>query len=368
MYITLRPGFEIERGYLIGLAIFAFTVVAYTAYGGFWAVTWTDVLEGLVMLIGVVVMAVLAVGAVPELDGKTGLAAATEHLRRQDPALVTAPGPGNFLSLGLAFSFFLQWSIIGAGQPGGLVRLMAFKDSASLRRALLLICGYYLLTYLSLVIIFVCARAIFPTQYLKDIGSEGVPDSIMPAMIRRVAPSPFVAGLLLAAPYAAIMSTVAAFLLLISSGLVRDLFQRVILPGASGRLMRVMSIAVTAAVGVGVTVAALKPPDYLQYVIVLSTGGLGCAFLVPMAMAIYWRRATKEGVLAAMIGGFATLAGLYLVGWTNLMNQVRPDKMSPYILLGLDPLVWGLAASLVLGFGVSLITRVDDVQAKKYFT
>src|SRR5262245_36057861 len=82
-------GAVIEQGYLVGLLVFALTVIAYTTYGGFWAVTWTDVLEGLVMLIGVVVMAVLAVRAVPSIDGLHGLEAATEHLRRQDPRVVT---------------------------------------------------------------------------------------------------------------------------------------------------------------------------------------------------------------------------------------------------------------------------------------
>src|SRR5262249_3385732 len=55
------PGLEkpIDQGYLLGLLVFAFTVIAYTTYGGFWAVTWTDVLEGLVMLVGVIILAVL---------------------------------------------------------------------------------------------------------------------------------------------------------------------------------------------------------------------------------------------------------------------------------------------------------------------
>lgn len=367
MDIPLPFGLSVDRGYLIGLVIFAGTVVAYTTYGGFWAVTWTDVLEGLVMLVGVIMLAILAVRAVPGIGDKTGLEAATEHLRRQDPALVTLPGPKDFLPLGLAFSFFLQWSIIGAGQPGGMVRLMAFKDSASVRRATLMVCGYYVLTYIGLVIIFVCARAIYPTQYLHDIGTEGKPDSIMPAMIRTVSPRPFVAGMLLAAPYAAIMSTVAAFLLLISSGLTRDIYQRLINPNASHWTMRILSIASTAFVGLAVTIAALHPPPFLQYIIVLSTAGLGCAFLIPMALTIYWRRATRQGVLAAMVGGFLTLVALYAVGWLNLVPQPRRDPLAPYVLLGLDPLVWGLLVSAVLGVGVSLATRPDETQLKKYF-
>jgi Na+/proline symporter len=413
----------VELGYLLGLFLFALTVVAYTTYGGFWAVTWTDVLEGLVMLAGVILMAILAMRAVPEAkvertdpaSGQVvevqlhGLEAATEHLRQQNPALVYGPGPKDYLPLGMAFSFFLMWSLIGAGQPSGMVRLMSFKDSASLRRALLLVSGYYLLTYLSLLIIFVCARAIYPTQYLREVGSEGVPDSIMPAMALHLTRDyPEVGGLLLAAPYAAIMSTVAAFLLMISSSLVRDLYQRVINPNVSSRTIKVASYLVTGLVGLGVVIRALDPPGYLQYIIVFTGTGQGCTFLVPMAMSLYWRRATRAGVLAGMLGGFLTVFALYVAGWIDSSNQKvvkayeqqkqaaaaqgqpepeppaavsvqksmrwipgwgqeRPDAFAPLYLGGVDTLVWGFLASLVLGVGVSLATRPDEELVRRYF-
>jgi sodium/pantothenate symporter len=420
-------GMTIEKGYLIGLIIFAMTVVAYTTYGGFWAVTWTDVLEGMVMLIGVVVMAVLAVRAVepivverapPSQAGSTGpaavvkeelhgLAAATETLRQNDARLVYGPGPASYLPLGLAFSFFLMWSLMGAGNPSGMVRLMSFKDSASLRRALLLICFYYLLTYLCLLIIFVCARAIYPTEYLREAGSEalGEPDSIMPAMTRRIA-HPLVAGLLLAAPYAALMSTVAAFLLMISSSLVRDIYQRTINPKVSDRTIKISSYVITGLVGVLVMIGALNPPGFLQYIIVFTGSGLGCAFLVPMALTLFWRRATKAGILAGVLGGFFTVVALYVLGWTDsrsrqhieayeraprVANQPTPaapeiahwlqdnlnwipgwgerrhDPFLPLFVGGMDTLVWGLLASLILGIGVSLATRPDPALVAKYF-
>lgn len=488
-------GLRVDKGYLIGLVIFALTVVGYTTYGGYWAVTWTDVLEGLVMLAGVVLMAVLAVKAVPAVEAAGpgedraalavplaqgdaprqregpagrlthaqgverprragsqpaepmeqprklhGLAAATHRLWEQDPRLIHGPGPGHFLPLGLAFSFFLMWSLMAAGQPSGMVRLMSFKDSASLRRALLLVCGYYVMTYLSLIIIFVCARAIFPSEYLREIGTEGEPDSIMPAMARHVTGGlklgrwhigPFCAGLLLAAPYAAIMSTVAAFLLLISSSLVRDIYQRTINPHVSQKTIRRCSYLVTGLVGVVVMIGALNPPQFLQYVIVFTGSGQGCSFLIPMVLALYWRRATRAGVLAAMLGGGLTVFALYALGWIDTARQTaagqngtavaaaenpgpldraeaaegpparaalragaqvesqsadgqtreqpsalrrffnwgvrRPDSFAPLYVGGVDPLVWGLAVSLLLGVGVSLATRPDQALVARYF-
>lgn len=379
---------RIDQGYFLGLLLFAFTVVAYTTYGGFWAVTWTDVFEGIVMLIGVILLAVLAVRAVPlhEATGTTGLPAASAHLMDQDPALVYGPGPKNYMPFGMAVSFFLMWSVTSPGQSGGMVRLMSFKDSASLRRAMVLVAFYYVVVYLALVIIFICARAIFPTEYLRDMGSEGEPDSIMPAMARKVAPSPFVAGLLLAAPYAAIMSTVAAFLLLISSGLVRDLYQRTLSPNASQRSIKIGSYIVTALVGLIVMIGAMNPPSFLQYIIVFTGMGQGCSFLFPMLFTLYWRGTTKQGALAGMLGGFFAVVGLYALGWLDFRTRSTPehwaqrvfgglpgwgeersDAFAPLSLGHLEPVAWGLLASIVLTIVVSKLTRIDATQQAKYF-
>ena len=285
---------------------------------------------------------------------------------------------------------------------------MSFKDAPSLRRALLLVCGYYMLTYLALLVIFVCARAIYPTEYLRELGSEGEPDRIMPEMTRTVA-HPLVAGLLLAAPYAAIMSTVAAFLLMISSSLVRDLYQRTINPEVSPRVIKAASYLVTGLVGVVVMVGALNPPGFLQYIIVFTGTGQGCSFLAPMFLALYWRRATRQGMLAGMLGGFAVVFALYALGWTDgwchaaladyekakdaavsqnepmpdrpalarALNDAlgwfpgwgekRPDRFAPLYAGGCDPLVWGLLTSFVLSVAVSLATRPDAVLVQKYF-
>jgi Na+/pantothenate symporter len=103
-------------------------------------------------------------------NGLKGLAAATERLRQFQPPggqvgdLISAQVPYAFLLLGMAFSFFIMWPFFSAGQPSGMVRLMAFEDAPSLKRALVLVAFYYTLTYFSLMVIFICARAMFPTQ------------------------------------------------------------------------------------------------------------------------------------------------------------------------------------------------------------
>jgi SSS family solute:Na+ symporter/sodium/pantothenate symporter len=367
--------------YALGILIFALTVVAYTTYGGFWAVTWTDVLQGLVIVAGAMLLMVLALVKVG------GLSHATSRLREIDEGLLTGPGPGNFVPLGLSVSFFFLWTIGAMGQPVGMVRLMACRDTPTLRVSLFMIGFYYALIYLPLVITFVCARALFPTQYLEQ------PDAIMPSMALAVtADWPLLGGLILAAPYAAAMSAVAGFLLLMSSSLVRDIYQRNIKPDVSARAVRWISYGTTAVVGVIVTLAALRPPRFLQYIIIFSGSGMGCTFLAATALGLYWRRATRAGALAALVGGFTTVLILYVLGWLGVGKPTQADTLStflpclaagsswealslaagarsvarigpateafaPVYLFNLDPLIYGLLVSFGLGIGVSLLSR-----------
>ncbi len=347
--------------YVIGILIFAATVIAYTTYGGFWAVTWTDVLQGIVIVLGAMLLMVLALIKVG------GLSHATESLRAQNPELVTGPGPNGYVSVGLAVSYFFLWTIGSMGQPVGMVRLMACRDSPTLRRSLFMIGIYYALIYMPLVITFVCARALYPTEY------TGQSDKIMPVMALAVTEDwPLLGGLILAAPYAAAMSAVAGFLLLMSSSLVRDIYQRNINPHVTPRVVKRISYGTTAVVGVLVTLGALWPPRYLQQLIIFTGAGMACTFLAPVVLGLYWRRATRAGALAALFSGFSTIVLLWLLGTLGAGKEektgVLGERFAPLVLFGLDPVLHGLAVSFVVGIVVSLLTRpLPDKLVDRYF-
>jgi sodium/pantothenate symporter len=336
--------------YVLGMFIFALTVVAYTTYGGFWAVTWSDVLQGVMILAGALLLMFLALGKLG------GLAEATNKLRTIDPKLLTGPGPDDYLAPGLAVSFFCMWTLSAMGQPVGMVRLMACRDTPTLRRSLFLIGLYYLLIYLPLVFTFICARAIYPTEYLKQS------DRIMPVMTQTVtADWPLLGGLILAAPYAAAMSAVAGFLLLMSSSIVRDIYQRNFNPDISARDVKKVSYLTTAAVGIVVTIASLWPPRFLQYLVLFTTAGMACTFLAPTVLCLYWRRATRAGALAALIGGFMTLSTLWGLGMMGIGKEGKTgpagERFAPVYILDLDPVIYGLLVSFALGIAVSLFTQ-----------
>ena len=480
----------VDAGYLICLLIFGVAVIIYTTYGGFHAVVWTDVMQGIVMVVGVLIMLPLALMLVgkdaPEGTGALQYATeqmidmvppekgtATIHRANQEetrvvirqgdwltvpaeplrlfrvtkekmiaagsssvtevPVLeimtpgdikrvlenkdtsirsdlridpeslemiaymyggeedrngngkldkgedrnkngkldhpqkglyVTGPGPdpnqmNGFLPLSLAFSFFFMWAISGSGQPSSMVRLMAFKDAMTLRRSIFTVAIYYSMIYFPLVIIFCCARILLP-------GMENEPDRIMPAMAVFLTENiglGWLAGLLVAAPFAAVMSTVDSFLLMISSSLVRDIYQRNIDPKVKEKTIKILSYVFTLIVGVGAMLGAVNPPQFLQDIIVYTGSGLAAAFLGPMVFALYWPRSNAGGSIAGMLAGFAAHLSMYCGG--ILAND---SFFQPYRLFNFDPIIIGLVTSFTVTYVATLLTEPppEDL-VRKYF-
>ena len=246
------------------------------------------------------------------------------------------------------------------GQPSTLVRLMAFRDSRTLRYSIIYLTIYNALIYIPLIFIFVAARSILP-----NLASS---DDVMPSLVIKLA-NPYVAGLILAAPYGAVLSTVSGWLLIVASGLVHDLYQRFLRPTASEREIARASYAATVGIGVLAAAIATHPPQYLQLIIVFSGTGMASAFLMPTLLGSFWRRSTATGAIAAMATGTAITLSLYLLGslgpdrlhlgWLFGPNPPIGARSSfrPYYLLGFDPCIWGLSSSLAAGVVGSLLSR-----------
>jgi Na+/proline symporter len=274
----------------------------------------------------------------------------------------SAPGPSpteenGFLPFGLAVSFFVFWALSGTGQPGNMVRLMAFDNTATLKKAIASLSVYFSLIYFPLVVIFCCARILAP-------GLDQTPDRIMPVMAFTLTDNaglPWLAGLIIAAPFAAAMSTVDSFMLMISSSVVRDVYQREINPGAGERTIRAFSYACTVLVGILATLGAVNPPQFLQYVIVFNGGALSSAFLAPVGLGLYWPRFTKQGAIASMLGGFGTYGALYLAGF------LQYGGTAPVRLFGFDPLILGFLVSLLAALAFTYGSPPPDARLVQRF-
>ena len=264
-----------------------------------------------------------------------------------------------FLPLSLAISFFFMWAISGAGQPSSMVRLMAFKNSMTLRRSIFTVAIYYSLIYFPLVIIFCCARVILPGMDLES-------DRIMPQMAVTLTTQigqGWLAGLLVAAPFAAVMSTVDSFLLMISSALVRDIYQRNINPRVQEKTIKRLSYLFTMLVGAGAMFGAVNPPQFLQDIIVYTGSGLAACFLGPMVFALYWPRANSTGCITGMLAGFLAHLSMYVGGMF-----ANGSFYAPYRLFNFNPIIVGLVVSFAAAYFATLASAPppDDL-VKKYF-
>jgi SSS family solute:Na+ symporter/sodium/pantothenate symporter len=228
---------------------------------------------------------------------------------------------------------------------------MAAKETGTIRRSIYVLASYNTFIYLPLIVICICGRALIPELPAQNS------DEIIPRLAMRTTEpiwgGSLIAGLILAAPFGAVMATVSSYLVVIASGLVRDIYQRFIDPDVNAATMRRLSYFVMVAVGLIAVAANLRPVAYLQAIVVFSGSCGAAAFLVPALMAAYWRRATASGALAAMLGGTAAILLLYSVGWVG-------GGFRPYLLLGIEPLIWGVLTSLVAGVIVSLVTTAPD--------
>ena len=363
---------NLDIPYWIGLGVFTVTVVGYTLLGGFLAAVWTDLFQSVMMAIGVVLLLVLAVNATGGMEPATVAA-----MKATGPEYAFGPGydPRHvgrlFLPVTLAISFFCNWVFSGVGSPAGMVRIMACKDTETIRRSIYLLSFYNGLIYIPLVVICVCGRALIP-----DLPA-GKEDEIIPRLaITLTSGFPigsFWGGMILAAPFGAVMATVSSYLVVIASGLVRDVYQRFINPEANEYMLSRLSWAVMIIVGLIAVGFNIRPVAFLQVLVVFSGTGAAATFCVPVMMLAYWRRSTKWGVLAAMLAGGLTQVGLYAIGIFELapdmatQNIGAASKFRPYFLLGFDPLMWSLPMSLICGVVVSLLTRPPELRLVHHF-
>lgn len=285
--------------YSQGLMIFTMTVGIYTTIGGFRAVVMTDTIQGLMMLIGTIALVVGVVHA------GGGVGEMITELHRIDPGLVSPYGPNNYLSHSMMGSFWVLVCFGVIGLPHAALRCITYKDSQSMHRAIVI--GTIMATLI-----------MFGLHFSGALGRVLVPnletgDQIMPTLMMEVLP-PTLAGIFLAGPMAAMMSTIDSQLIQASATLLKDLYINYINPNimqdkeqAQKKLPR-LSLWVTGIFSVLVYIAAMNPPDMLIWLNMLAFGGMEAVFLWPLVLGLYWKRASATGALASMFIGLSSYA------------------------------------------------------------
>lgn len=328
--------------YIYGLILFGAVVIVYTSFGGFKAVVTTDTIQGIIMVIGGFIIMITIIKAGGGVDG------IVSKLNVVNPTW-SSPDQGGLTPKPFVMSFWVLVGLGVLGLPQTAVRGMGFKDTKSMHNAM--IYGTIVVGFLMLIMHLsgVFAPAVLDASEIPTKDGVMNTDYVIPQLVLKYM-NPVVAGLFIAAPLSAVMSTVSSLLILASAAIVKDIYLNYFpgakkmqaameMPKAAGsaetrkleqrfehKLGR-MSVFATLIIGTIVFVFTIKPPSLIVWINLFAFGGLECAFLCPIIFGLYWKRANATGCIASMICGvgtfiFMTVNGMTVGGTTPVVLSI----------------------------------------------
>ncbi len=315
------------QGVWIGLGI----VLFYTTVGGFKAVAYSDFVQGVLMLACLVVLPIVGVRAAG------GFGEMFSALEAADPALLRPMGDFGLGAAGIASAFgFVAIGFAFLSSPQLLTRFMAARDQKQIVDgglwAVICVIGFDV----GAVFAGMAGRTLFPG--LAD------PETVLPQMSTALFPA-FFTGIFLVVVLAAIMSTVDSLLILASSAVVRDIVQKALGSEWSERKLSLVGKAVTVLMGLVGLAVALGEVRAIFYFVLFAWSGIACAFTPVVLCSLFWKRTTKAGAVAGMIGGFV-ITVLWVVAFKERFYDLY--EMIP-----------GFAAGFATTIVVSLMTESD---------
>ncbi|MDR9828239.1 sodium/proline symporter PutP [Vibrio sp. FNV 38] len=299
--------------YTTAVIIGTVCVVSYTLFGGFLAVSWTDLVQGLLMAAALLIVPIAA------LDG--GLGKLSHELSTINPELLTLWNgmDGKPLSA-IAIISLAAWGLGYFGQPHILARFKASrsnKDLTTARRIAVTWTGFSMAGAMLVGLVGLVYVTNTPSVSLED--SEKIFMLLVNAIFH-----PVIAGILLAAILAAIMSTADSQLLVSSSALAEDFYKQWLNPSAtSEQIVKIGRFAVVA-ISIFALVLAMNPNSSVLGLVSYAWAGFGAAFGPVIILSLYWGRMNRHGALAGIvIGGMTVVIWKQLSGgWFDLYEIV----------------------------------------------
>lgn len=287
-------GWDFYVGALVGFVI----VLIYIISGGFVAVVWSDVFQGTLMFLGLVILPFVGMAAAGGWD------TVTAGLAEQDPGLLSAWGPDGFSAMTVFKTLsFLLIGIGFLGSPQIFVRYIAMRSKDEIKKGGTFAVIYTLLSDSGAVLIGMVGRHLYLGS---DLGPAG--EQVLPIMVENLLPAILV-GVYVAIVLSAIMSSVDSLLVVASSAFTRDYWQKVRHPelhddalvGFSRRTTFVLALC---SLILAFVVAAASPDRTIFWYVIFGWSGIAATFCPTMILSLFWKRMTRRGALAGMIVGF----------------------------------------------------------------
>lgn len=322
--------------YHTGLFIITAVVVAYTLFGGFLAVSWTDAVQGMIM-----VLALILVPAVTIME-VGGLGTSFTEIRSIDPALLDIFKGTSFLGIVSLFA----WGLGYFGQPHIIVRFMAITSVKEVKKARGIGMGWMIFSVLGAMFTGLVGIAYYSVKGLKLDDPETVF-----IMLGHILFHPIITGFLISAILAAVMSTISSQLLVTSSSLTEDLYKTFFRREATDKELVFMGRLSVLLVSVIALSLAWKKNATILDLVGYAWAGFGSSFGPVILLSLYWKRMTRWGALAGMVVGAVTV-----IVWSNAGLSDTLYEMIP-----------GFAASLLAVYIVSLMTSRPSGIVEEHF-
>lgn len=324
--------------YHTGLLIVSGVVVAYTLFGGFLAVSYTDVIQGLIMLITLIAVPVFGIF----LTG--GFGETIDSIKQVDPDMLSLlPATASVA----AIISSVAWGLGYFGQPHIIVRFMAISSVKETKNARRIGIGWMIFSLLGAL-----ATALVGVAYFQQNGGELKDAETVFIVMSQLLFHPFIAGIALAAILAAIMSTISSQLIVTSSALVEDMYKALFKKDGNDKHYVFMGRVAVLLVSIFAAVVAWNPESTILGLVSFAWAGFGAAFGPVILLSLFWKKLTNYGALVGMVAG-ALVAFIWgkIEGLSSMLYEIVP----------------GFITCLIVAVVVSIVTYKPNAEIEAEF-
>ncbi|CAI8175310.1 MAG: High-affinity proline transporter PutP [Polaribacter sp. SA4-10] len=338
--------------YKIGALVGFIIVLIYIFIGGFVAAVWSDMFQGILMFFGLVLLPIVVWFS---MDHGSGV---TDSLNAIDPTLTQIMGRSNDWLMNL-FTI-LGFSMIGLGflgSPQVYVRFMSIKSEREIDKGKWVALLFTLLTDAAAVTIGILARIYFTSEGQDPelvLGNGG--ENVLSMITNEFLPTILVA-IFIAIVLSAIMSTIDSLLILASSAITRDFYQKIFRPDLKDEDLTNFSRLVTVAMaiialGIAILLYNLYPDRQVFWIMIFGWSGIAATFCPVIILSLFWKGYSEKGAIASMITGFASVIFFKFV-------VINIEGIGPYF-KELDVLAPSFLMAIIIGYLVSKIYPPDN--------
>lgn len=326
--------------YQLGLVIVSAVVVAYTLFGGFLAVSYTDFVQGLMMFLALIAVPIIGVFVTG------GFSQTAESIRSVDPTFLSLTAGASFIGVISA----VAWGLGYFGQPHIIVRFMAISTLKEVRQARRIGIGWMILSLLGATATALVGIAYFQQNPDMTLGD---PEGVF-IVLGQLFFHPLIAGFMLAAVLAAIMSTISSQLIVTSSALIEDLYKIAFKKASTDKQYVTLGRLAVLVIALIAGFLAWERNDTILDLVAYAWAGFGAAFGPIILLSLFWRKLTTWGALAGMVVGAATVIIWDSLDWEFAVN--------------LYEIVPGFLLCLIAAVVVSLATFKPNAQIEEEFS